>query len=149
MHLTLKFLGNIEEGHVEQISGALKSIADNFNAFSINLTRVGAFPDLKRPRVIWIGIDKGAGELKTLGAKIETELEKLGFAKEKREFKAHLTLGRVRSLKNIENLEKIINEVKFQAGNEIKIDKIILFQSKLTPKGAIYTNLSEHPINDL
>lgn len=157
MHLTLKFLGNIEEGQVEQISGALKTTADNFNAFNISLTKVGAFPNLRRPRVIWIDIDKGAGELKSLSTKIETELEKLGFApstslgtgKEKREFKAHLTLGRVRSLKNIENLEKIISEVNFQAGNEIRIDKIVLFQSTLTPKGAIYTPLSKHPIGNL
>jgi len=149
MHLTLKFLGNIEQDRVQVISGALKSIADNFKGFNIRLSKIGAFPNLRRPRVIWLDIDKGAEELKSLSNKIEIELEKIGFKKEKREFKAHLTLGRVRSLKVIENLEKIINETDFQPPNEIKIDKLILFQSTLTPKGAIYTPLSECPIRDL
>jgi len=76
-------------------------------------------------------------------------LKELGFEKEKREFKSLLTLGRVRSLKVIENLEKIINETEFQPSNEIKIDKLVLFQSTLTPKGAIYAPLSEYPIRNL
>ncbi len=141
MHLTLKFLGNIEQDRVQVISDALKSIADNFKGFDIRLSKIGAFPNLRRPRVIWLDIDKGAEELKSLSSKIEIELEKIGFKKEKREFKSHLTLGRVRSLKNIENLEKIINKTDFQPLNEIKIDKLVLFQSTLTPKGATYTQL--------
>lgn len=144
MHLTLKFLGNIEGNKVQEISNVLKSIADNFNIFGIQLSKIGSFPNMNKPRVIWIGIDKGADELKLLNSRIETELEKLGFEKEKREYKTHLTLGRVKSLKNIPELTNLINGTCFQSQDEIKIDKLILFQSTLTPKGAIYTALAEH-----
>lgn len=149
IHFTLKFLGNIEESKVQAISTVLKSITSHSKEFALTLSDIGAFPNMRRPRVIWIGADKGAGNLKILADKIEIELEKLGFEKEKREFKSHLTLGRVRSLKNIENLEKIINETDFQPPNEIKIDKLVLFQSTLTPKGAIYAPLSEYPMHNL
>ncbi len=149
MHLTLKFLGDIKESDVEKISANLKSIADNFNTFSIKFSKIGGFPNMQKPRVIWLGIDKGSEYLKLLNNKIEDNLEKLGFAKEKREYSAHLTLGRIKSLKNIQNLTKIINEINLDLNDEVKIEKIILFQSALTPKGAIYTPLSEHPINNL
>ena len=143
MHLTLKFLGNIEETKVQEISDTLKSIANNTKEFTITLSNIGTFPNAKRPRVIWVGIDKGKAELKLLASQIETDLEKLGFPKENRDFKSHLTLGRVRSPKNLQNLTKLLAESTFQPQDEIKIDKLILFQSNLTPKGAAYTQLSQ------
>lgn len=149
MHLTLKFLGNINETDVEKISNSLKFVAKTFSAFTIQFSRIGAFPNIDRPRVIWLGIDKGSGDLKLLNAKIENELEKLGFKKEKREYTAHLTLGRVKSLKNIQNLTKLINEIKPNLEDELKINKLILFQSTLTPKGALYTPLSQYSIDNL
>ena len=142
MHLTLKFLGNIEETKVQEISDALTSIANSTREFTITLSNIGTFPNVKRPRVIWIGIDKGKNELKLLAGQIETELEKLGFPKETRDFKSHLTLGRVRSPKNLQNLTKLLTEVSFQSESAIKINKLILFQSTLTPKSVIYTELS-------
>ena len=143
IHLTLKFLGNIEESKVHEISDTLKSIANNAKEFTITLSNIGTFPNAKRPRVIWVGIDKGKTELKLLASQIETELEKLGFPKENRDFKSHLTLGRVRSPKNLQNLTKLLSEVSFQSESGIKINKLILFQSTLTPKGAIYKKLTE------
>lgn len=142
MHLTLKFLGNIEEKKVQQISAALKVIADNFSAFNMHFSKIGAFPNMTKPRVIWLGIDKGADSLKLLNSKIEDELEKIGIEKERRAYAAHLTLGRVKSLKNISILANLINETNFEAQGETKIDELILFQSTLTPKGAIYTPIS-------
>jgi len=142
MHLTLKFLGNIEENKVQEISDTLKSIASAFREFDIALSGIGAFPDIKRPRVIWIGIDKGADNLKSLANQVEMEMGKLGFEKEKRGFKSHLTLGRVRSSKNISNLIDLIKKTDFSYSNEIKINELILFQSMLTPKGAVYTQLA-------
>jgi 2'-5' RNA ligase len=141
MHLTLKFLGNVEENKIQQIFNVLKPIADNFNQFSITFSKIGVFPNMHQPRVVWVGIEKGTDELKNLSTKIEDNLEILGFPKEKRSYKAHLTLGRVRSLKNISDLTKLISEISFRSENEIKIDKLTLFQSTLTPKGAIYAPL--------
>jgi len=135
MHLTLKFLGDIEEKRVPEISAALKSMADNTSAFNIHLSEIGAFPNMHKPRVIWIGIDKGVENLKNLASQLGTQ--------EKREFKPHLTLARVKSLKNISQLTKLITETPFQSQGNIPITKLILFQSTLTPKGAIYTALAK------
>jgi len=143
MHLTLKFLGNIEETKVQEISDALTSIANSTREFTITLSNIGTFPNAKRPRVIWIGVDKGKNKLKLLAGQIETELDKLGFPKETRDFKSHLTLGRVKSPKNLQNLTKLLTKTTFESQDKIKIDKLILFQSTLTPKGAIYRKLTE------
>lgn len=147
IHFTLKFLGNIEENKVQAISAVLKSITSHSKEFALTLSGIGAFPDMKRPRVIWIGADKGAEELKSLSSKIEIELEKIGFKKEKREFKSHLTLGRVRENRDSDHFLKM-QKWSLSLG-ETKINKLILFQSTLTPKGAIYTPLSEYPMHNL
>ena len=144
MHLTLKFLGNVEETKVQEISDALTLIANSTREFTITLSNIGTFPNAKRPRVIWIGVNKGKNKLKLLAGQIETELEKLDFPKETRDFKSHLTLGRVRSPKNLQNLTKLLTEVSFQSESAIKISKLILFQSTLTPKGAIYKKITLH-----
>ena len=142
MHLTLKFLGNIDNGRVQEISGALSSISHNVKPFEITLSDIGAFPNLNRPRVIWAGIAKGAEYLKTISEKIETGLEKLGFEKEDREFNPHFTLGRVKTSKDLTELKKLLNETQFNSENEIKINELVLFQSTLSPKGATYSKLS-------
>jgi 2'-5' RNA ligase len=139
MHLTLKFLGNIDKDKVRGISEAISDISDNFNSFKIAFSKIGAFPSLNHPAVIWLGIDKGAESLKTLNEKIETALEKLGFEREKREFKPHLTLGRVRSDKNMPGFTKLLKETAFYLANDIQINKLTLFQSDLSPKGAIHS----------
>ena len=144
MHLTLKFLGNIEQSKIQEISEALKPVADNFKPFSISLSNIGGFPNLDHPKVIWLGIDKGAKELKNLAEKIESGLEKFDFRKESREFKSHLTLGRVKSSKNMLNLVKLLKETGFSSETDISINELILFQSTLTPKGATYTVLSKN-----
>ncbi len=149
MHITLKFLGNIDKERIQNISGVLDEISRNFNAFDIQFSKLDAFPNMKRPRVIWLGVKKGADLIKLLNEKIEKEFEKLGFQKEKREYKTHLTLGRVKSLKNITSLAGSIDKIAFQPTDETKIDRLILFQSTLTPKGAIYAPLSTLHFNAL
>ena len=143
MHLTLKFLGNIEETKAQEVSLALESIAKDFKEFYISLSKLDVFPNINKPRVVWVAIDEGKDTLKLLADKIESRLEKIGFEKEKREFKAHLTLGRVKSLKNISQLTEVIQKTDFQSQDKIKINALILFQSTLTPKGAIYAPLAE------
>lgn len=148
MHLTLKFLGDIEETKVGGVSRALESIIKDFKKFTISFSKIGAFPNINKPRVIWIGIDEGKDTLKLLADKIDSELGKIGFEKEKREFKSHLTLGRVRSIKNISELADLIQKTDFQSQDKIKISSLILFQSTLTPKGAIYAPLAEIRLPD-
>lgn len=141
MHLTLKFLGNIDKDRIKEISDALSVISSTLKPFTIGFLGIGAFPNIDHPRVIWIGINKGAASLKILAEKIETTMEKLGFAKESREFTAHLTLGRIRASGNIHNLIKLLKETSFSLETGIVVTEPILFQSTLTPKGAIYSKL--------
>ena len=143
MHITLKFLGNIDKDKIQGISDAISVISNNSKSFTIRFSAIGAFPDISHPRVIWLGIDKGAEYLKMLNDKIEADLEKLGFAKESRKFEPHFTLGRIRSSKNISNLKKLIEEISCDTGKEIPVNKLILFQSNLNPKGAVYSALLE------
>jgi len=143
IHLTLKFLGEISEEQAGQVKNILDKIASDFRPFEVSLTEIGAFPKLDYPRVIWVGIEKGKKETEEIAKNIEDELEKLGFPKEKRPFAAHLTIGRVRTPKNKERLKTVIQtwNLEHRTSNSQIVSSVVLYQSKLTPKGPIYTPL--------
>lgn len=145
IHLTLKFLGEVTDEYVGKVKEALDKAAAGFRPFEISLSDIGAFPKLDYPRVIWVGVEKGKKETEELAAKIEEELGKLGFSKEDRPFAAHLTIGRVRTGKNKEILKEKIQNNKgrpqWAAPTSQLISNVILYQSKLTPSGPIYTPL--------
>lgn len=143
VHLTLKFLGNIDEDQLEEVKAALDKVGSNNKAFTINLFKVGCFPKLGFPRVVWLGIDKGCGETEAIADELEGELAKAGFEKEKRSFSAHLTLGRVRSPKGRNKLVEKIKALDFKPSAETEVTKLTLFKSTLTPQGSIYTPLHE------
>lgn len=144
IHLTLKFLGEISEEKLQQVIAALEIIAKESSAFEISIKDIGAFPKIDYPRVIWVGLDKGTAESKVLAEKIDEVLSKIGIEKESRPFAAHLTIGRVRSPKNKEALkEKIANYKLLVTSYGLLVTNITLFQSKLTPRGPIYTKLHE------
>lgn len=144
-HLTLKFMGNIDENGVQKISDIISDISNDFEPFKINFSGIGGFPNLNHPSVIWLGIENGSEHLKRLNGAVETALEKIGFKKGDRPFKPHLTLARIRSDKNIRNLIKSIGEMNsdLDLKNTVEIDKLTLFQSVLNPKGAIYKIIAE------
>ena len=145
IHLTMKFLGEVKEDKVEEIKMALDAIGRETKPFEIVLKGIGAFPNIDYPRVIWVGIDKGAAEATEVSRKVDDELLKIGFPKESRPFAAHLTLGRVRSSHNKAALKEKINSIneKLPDINRQSIGSVILFKSTLTPKGSIYTKLHE------
>jgi len=146
IHLTLKFLGNIDESRLSEIENVLRPIADANSPFEINLFKIGAFPDINYPRVIWAGIDKGCSQAEEIARNIEGGLEKIGFPKESRPFSAHLTLGRVRSGKNKVGLkEKLLSTSVRPSACPIK--HITLFESRLTPHGPIYTARGNFPLS--
>ncbi len=142
IHLTLKFLGEINDEKVEEIKKAIDMVCASAKTFKISLFKLGAFPSVDSPRVIWTGIDKGCNELENLALTLEDILEKTGIPKEDRQFQAHLTLGRARSSKNRDALKDKLKklEVKPEA---CVIDRMVLYRSQLTPKGPIYTVLYE------
>ena len=100
IHLTLKFLGEVSEEKAGEIKQILDQIGKGTRNFEISLEAIGAFPNIEHPRVIWVGLDKGAQESTALAAKVEEALLQIGFQKETRPFAAHFTIGRVRSPKN-------------------------------------------------
>ena len=142
IHLTLKFLGEIEENKIPKISQTLKAISCQVRPFTITLSELGAFPSHKYPRIIWIGIDEGKDELSKLAELIEDSLVQLKFPKEKRGFSAHFTLGRVKSRKNIESLCQKLSIIQVPKLKQ-EIKSIVLFKSTLTSKGPFYEKISE------
>jgi len=146
IHLTLKFLGEIDEEKLREVSGILNDTAKGKGTFKINLSSLGAFPKIAYPRVIWAGIDKGDNEVGQIALELEEKLSKIGIPAEDRPFSSHITLGRVRSASNRHRLVKDLTALADNfapQGLEFTADKITLFKSTLTPKGPVYEALNE------
>ena len=143
IHLTLKFLGNNTHEKLEDVKKTLDKISPHYKPFEISLFKIGGFPRLENLRVIWVGIDKGCSQAEAIAKDIERELSTMGFEKEKRAFTAHLTLGRARSPKGKRELVSKIETLDFKPSASCTVNKIVLFQSTLTPQGSIYTPLHE------
>jgi 2'-5' RNA ligase len=138
IHLTIKFLGEIRSDLLPQIEQEVRPIFASQKVSSHTLANLGVFPDLRRPRVVWVGCTDDSRALSPLALKLEDSLERLGFPKEKRTFRPHLTLGRIRSNKDISRLVDGIRERVDIAGPSFTADKAVLFQSVLKPSGAEY-----------
>jgi RNA 2',3'-cyclic 3'-phosphodiesterase len=139
-HLTLKFLGDIDEAKVAPIAAALERDLYPFSCCTINAKGLGVFPDLKRPRILWVGLV--GGELNVLASRVEKSLVSFGFAAEKRAFTPHLTVGRWRQFDG--SPKELGDEIEKWRGHDFgrsKIDQVTLFQSVLKPEGAVY-----HPL---
>jgi len=140
IHLTLKFLGYIEKDIVEKIKEILKEIAAGMKPFKIKLSSVGAFPSPSQPRVIWVGIDEGKKESTEIANLIEEKVSPLGIEKENRAFHPHLTLARVKFLKDKSSVKNAFASSKVPQV-EMTATKITLFQSTLSPEGPTYSPL--------
>ncbi len=143
-HLTLKFLGNVEEGRVDDIRSALSAI--RFHAFDMRPGECGCFPDMQNPRVIWKGVSKGSRPCEALAAVVDEALAELGFERNKRSFKCHLTLGRVKQLRRDDWAASLQNGDPLWPG--FTVDRVMLWQSELTPEGPRYSVLGEFPLLD-
>lgn len=141
LHLTLKFLGEVPQEKIPKIIQSLKEISGNFEAFTIEIKNIGGFPNLKSPRVLWAGIEKGKEALKIVTNVIEDALVKLKFPKESRSFSAHLSLGRVTYIKNKEAFCQKISTIQLPALCQ-GITSLTLFKSTLTPKGPLYEKIA-------
>jgi len=141
IHLTLKFLGNINPGDIDKIGEAMMDAVDDFTAIDLVARGVGVFPGIKRPRVIWVGLGGQIQLLFAMQRKLEDNLASLGFKKEKRPFKGHLTLGRFRPTVNPNTIRHIMREYANLYSEEFTASRIILFKSDLKPTGAVYSQL--------
>ena len=146
IHLTLKFLGNVRVAETEAIGRALLASVNGFAPLAMTAKGIGVFPGIKRPRVLWVGVGGQINELIQLQQALDEKLAGLGFPREKRAFKGHLTMGRVQAKIDPKRLLEAIKEYDGFESEPFVADKMILFQSELHPAGAIYTKLMEAPL---
>jgi len=146
IHLTLKFLGEIDQEQADKISSSIIETAVAFPRFKARISALGAFPRISSVRVVWLGIEQGDAQVKEIAASLEEKLALLGLPKEERPFSSHITLGRTKSGLNLERLAKLLQEegiLKEEQKKEFIIDRIILFQSRLSACGPTYEPLKE------
>ena len=145
IHLTLKFLGSIPSKQVAEVGEAMEGATRGISPFHLEISGLGAFPNLKQPRVLWVGISGELDKLLGLQRNIDSALSPLGFTKEKRPFVPHLTLARIReraSPGERRTFGDLVVSTIFEDKYHIAVDAISLMRSQLTPAGAIYTRLS-------
>jgi 2'-5' RNA ligase len=152
MHLTLKFLGDISPANVEFLIQMIRSEADSHHCFDMHLTNLSAFPSLKRPRVIYIGIQASA-ELESLQHAVESATHRLGYRSEERGFSPHLTVGRVKHAPRIsavdqQKIRRALEEIKIDSLGTARVDSVHLYKSDLKPTGSVYTKLFSAPLKN-
>jgi len=147
LHITLKFLGDTPEEKLKDIKKTLLAVALDHNEFSLVLADSGVFPDFKGPRVIWLGISQGKDNVKAIRDHLEDELVKTGFSQENKEFKGHITLGRVK--KPEKNLAHFFKNFKPEPMETQKITAIDLMKSTLYPSGPVYDILETYPLKKI
>lgn len=151
IHLTLKFLGNIATDLVPRIADAIAQAAQGTPPLKLQVGGLGCFPNLHRPRVIWVAVTGDVEPLITLQRGIDQALVPLGFAIEKRPFSPHLTLGRLReraSPGERSSIGELITATECEAGSATEVNRISLMRSTLNPSGAIYNRLDSIELRD-
>jgi len=144
VHLTLKFLGNINPDNIEQITGAIEEAARGIPPLLLEINGLGVFPNPRRVQVIWVGISGEVERLSQLQRRIESNVSPLGFPTESRQFKPHLTLCRVRERAapgERESLGRHISAIKSAETYSFKVDSVHLMRSQLTSEGAVYSRI--------
>ncbi len=148
LHLTMKFLGDVTMKQINEIKGSLANL--KINPFTALLKGATAFPKVNYPRTLILSITEGAEELISVQKEIDSLLYQVGFAKEKRKFHPHLTIGRVKHRKgtgkaHIEAIVRIINDYQDHLFGNFEVHEIALIVSTLTPEGPIYQDIEVYP----
>jgi 2'-5' RNA ligase len=147
MHLTLKFLGDVSPANVELLTQMLQAKADLFSGFEIQLGGLASFPNLKRPRVLYIGIQAPAA-LEALQRGIDSDSRRLGYETEERGFSPHLTIGRVKQTvtgAEQQQIRRALEETNIDSLGTARVDSVHLYKSDLKPTGSVYTCLFSAP----
>jgi len=137
MHLTLAFLGDTEEKRIKALTLVLKDAVTDLHKFDFTIKGSGVFRNYRDPRVIWAGIEQSV-DLESLYEKIKSGFDETGFITEERHFRPHLTLGRIKSIKDIDNLKAVIEKYSDLEIQKVNVEKVILYESILLPTGPLY-----------
>jgi 2'-5' RNA ligase len=143
IHLTLKFLGNIDVAHTDAIVKAMMLAASGCGTIALAPSGIGVFPHVRRPRVIWVGLGGQLDLLKNLQQTLDAHLADVGFPSESRPFKGHLTLGRVKGKMAANHLQAAFDTLGKFEFEGFEVNRIILFKSELRPSGAVYTQVKQ------
>jgi len=147
IHITLKFLGENSPDVTDQVANKLQDVSGLLPPFELTVKGTGCFPNRKRPRVFWIGLEPDAdNSLFRLHQWIDINLKPLGFAREKRRFSAHLTMGRVKTQSDLTPVFSYMDTNSFLPCT-FRVKSIILMKSQLQPSGAVYTPIQSYPLS--
>jgi RNA 2',3'-cyclic 3'-phosphodiesterase len=141
LHLTLKFLGDVAPERIQEIQTSLGKVSESVSPFRLQPAGCGAFPSLKQMRVIWVGLKGDAPALNLLQQGVEEAMVKLGFKKEDRPFRGHLTLGRVKGRQHLRNVQDLLVANQGFETEAFDVTELVLYKSELRPEGARYTPL--------
>lgn len=147
IHSTLKFFGDISAGDVANIAAAVEKAAEKEMPFSLAIGGAGLFPDPHRPRILWLGMNGDVERLLVFQKEIEEALLQIGFPREERPFRPHLTLGRIKTAKGLIGLARALEKGEEYTAGRFTASGLSLIQSELTPGGAIYTILNRFPFS--
>lgn len=145
-HITLQFLGNTEISLIDEINVSLEKATGSFGGFTLELNEFGVFKNFRDPRVLWIGFSPSK-ELTLLKDTIDQEMLKFGFEKSNKRFSPHLTIARIKYLREREKLEKLVNSFKDAIYQVIEVKEIILYESILKPEGPEYHVIKKHVLD--
>ena len=141
LHLTLKFLGDVAPERLSEIQNSLVQVARKISPLRLEPAGCGAFPTLKQMRVIWVGLKAEGAGLTSLQQAVEEAMVQVGFKKEERPFKPHLTLGRVKGRQHLRLLQELLLERQSYRAEAFDVTELVLYKSELRPEGARYTSL--------
>lgn len=141
-HITMFFLGETREDQIPLIISEIEQSINGANIFNLNIKGCGVFPAVVNPAVLWLGIEK-SNELVKLKISIDETLKSFGFKAEKRKFTPHLTIARIKEIKDRSKLIENIGKFESESVGQVRIDKLVYFESMLTPNGPAYNKLSE------
>lgn len=146
IHLTLKFIGDVPASDIDSIKNIIIDVAGGYGSFEASIKGTGVFPSERNPRVVWIGVDSGKDKIKDIYTELEERLVSIGIPKEERGYTPHITLARVKYIKDIKGFAGIISKYKENLFGSLSVDGISLIKSTLTPKGAVYEVLYSIPL---
>lgn len=146
LHFTLRFLGHISDAQLNRVKIAAREASQGIAPFKVALAGVGAFPNARRPQVVWVGIGEGGETLRNLASRLDDTLARQRFPKEPRGFQPHLTLARVKEPRLWGDVGPVLGRFEGTQVGEQEVRSLLVMESLLRPQGAIYTQVEEVPL---